>query len=552
MKAQTATAKLDTLTTCPVDTVLVPLNVTNFIDIGAMSIYIHFDTNTTTFISLQNISPLLTSGLAVNVFNSQVAIAYSSLTPFTLNSGLLFDLKFVYLSDSTDLDFTPETEIANSNLETLPLNTYNGKIYSGISIIQQPDSVQAYPDSDVSFSVMASGNDAFLWQENSGSGWTDLSNSATYTGVNTSVLTIHSVPLGFSGNLYRCILSLGDCQEFSGIGLLEVNTAYPVATLGQISSCPETEVLEPLFAGDFYDVMQFTFNISFDTNSLHYISLQNIYPDLLSGTISVETLSGNPGITIHYTNTQAINIISGKLFDISLDYSGQNQSFDFVSGTQVLNSQLNPINITLTNGQLIEYPLPVITQQAQNTTVTEGFDAYFSVLSADASSFQWFESQDDGATWTILTNFNPYYNTNTDQLTISPVSLSMDAYRYKCQIWNDNCNIFSDEAVLYVDSVVGIQEINKGKAEIDLSPNPLNDYINVRLTNFAEGEINITFYNSLGIKVFEINQLNPVAIESQTLRFYLPELVPGIYICRINQKYGNEESVFRKKFIKSQ
>ena len=232
MKSQNATATLENELSCSGDTVLVAMDVTDFIDVAAMTIYVGYDTNQAEFLSLQNINPAITGFLSANAANGQVGIAYSSVNSFTLTSGKLFDLRFGFSGDSTLLPFNPGTEIANSNLELIPLDTYPGSISNGMSIIDQPDSVQAYPDNDVMFFVTATGNITYQWQENTGNGWNNLQNNSTYSGVNSDTLNIYDVPLSFDGFTYRCLLSAGNCSDTTQVALLEVAVAYPSALLG--------------------------------------------------------------------------------------------------------------------------------------------------------------------------------------------------------------------------------------------------------------------------------------------------------------------------------
>ena len=251
-------------------------------------------------------------------------------------------------------------------------------------IIDHPDSVKSYPDNDVIFGITSLGNNEFQWQENTGIGWINLQNNATYSGVTTDTLTIYDVTLSFNGYTYRCALTEDDCTLFSDVALLEVALAFPVATLGFISSCPDHEILEPLFVGDFMDVTAFTFNISFDTENLTYLDLQNIHPDLAAGTLSVSPMLVPPGIVIQWEDENPVSITSGTLFDMRFDYESQNHSFAFEEGTVVLNSFSNPVNITFNNGAIEQYNTPVIIAQPQDETVMEFDDASFSVEASGA------------------------------------------------------------------------------------------------------------------------------------------------------------------------
>ncbi len=82
MKSQNATATIGNITSCAGDTVLAPVDVTNFIDVGAMTIYIGYDTNAAEFLSLQNINSAIPGGISFNAVNGQLGIAYSNPNPF--------------------------------------------------------------------------------------------------------------------------------------------------------------------------------------------------------------------------------------------------------------------------------------------------------------------------------------------------------------------------------------------------------------------------------------------------------------------------------------
>jgi hypothetical protein len=480
MKSQNATATLGNISSCAGENVLVPVDVTNFIDVGAMTIYISFDTNSSQFLSLQNINPAIPGSLSVNSSNGQVNIAYSYVIPFNIIEGKLFDLGFTFLGDSTSLPFLPGTEIANSNLEVIPLDTYPGSIYPGLQIITQPDSVQSYPDNDVIFRVTSLGNPNYQWQENSGSGWTDLQNNSTYSGVDNDTLTVHDVSIDFNGYTYRCELTSGNCSALTDTALLEVALAFPAASLGYVSSCPENQVMVPLNVGDFFDVIDFTFNISFDTADLDYLGLANINPILAPGNLVTTPLITPPGISIHWASTQPVTIASDKLFDLKFDYAYENNPLLFEDGTEVLNSFLNPIDVTLNNGIVTQNEIPLIIAQPHNDTVTEPQDAHFSLTASGVTGYQWQKSNDGGNSWTDLSDIPPYYNVHTSELTISPALYSMNEDMFSCRLQGDYCINYSDAAILTVDTLTYISS-NGMNSSVLVYPVPCRDFVMVEL-----------------------------------------------------------------------
>jgi len=544
MKSQNATATIGNITSCAGENVLVPLDVTNFNDVGAMTIYIGYDTNAAEFLSIQNINPAIPGSITSNAVNGQVSIAYSNTTPFYISGETLFDLSFSFLGDSTLLPFNPGTEIANSNLEIIPLDMFPGSISNSIQLINQPDSVQSYPDNDVTFRVTSLGNPDYQWQENTGSNWIDLQNNDIYSGVTNDTLTIHDVPLSFNGYTYRCVLTADNCTEITDVALLEVAEAFPVATLGFISSCPEIELLEPLFVGDFLDVIEFTFNISFDTDFLEFQGLENIHPDLLPGNLTTSPLPDPPGVVIHWDYTSPVSITSDKLFDLKFYYTSQNQVLAFEAGSEVLNSFSNPVNITLNNGAVIQHPVPQVVSQPLNDTVIENQEATFTVEAIGANEYLWQISTDGGSSWIDLTDVPPYYNVHTAMLTISPAVYSMNEYQFACRLDNNYCTAYSSAALLVVDTLTYIGD-RDGKGSLQVHPVPFHDMIHVSLP----GDISFNFisvYDLRGILLysFDLNQTHG----QQEIDLDLSPLPEGLFFLKLSgNRYG--EPVFEQRKI---
>ncbi len=103
-----------------------------------------------------------------------------------------------------------------------------------------PISVNTYVGGSATFTANSSiTGGSYRWQENSGSGFTDISSGAPYSGISTNSLTISPLTSALSGNYYRCISSsdLG-CSDTSaaalllttaGVGYIELNNALTVS-----------------------------------------------------------------------------------------------------------------------------------------------------------------------------------------------------------------------------------------------------------------------------------------------------------------------------------
>ncbi len=77
-----------------------------------------------------------------------------------------------------------------------------------------------------------------------------------------------------------------------------------------------------------------------------------------------------------------------------------------------------------------------INTQPQNTSVSAGTSASFSVDGNDITEYQWQESTDGGTTFNDITNGGIYSGTGSNELTITPTSLNIDTYQYRVVLKN--------------------------------------------------------------------------------------------------------------------
>jgi hypothetical protein len=300
--------------------------------------------------------------------------------------------------------------------------------------------------------------------------------------------------------------------------------------------------------GDFLDVIEFTFNISYDTANLTFIDLLNINPDILPGDITTSPLTDPPGLKIHWEYGNPVSISSGKLFDIEFSYNSGNHIVAFESGSEVLNSSFNLINITLTDGHINQLPIPLITAQPQNDTVKEDHDALFSVEAVGASEYIWQLSTDSGNTWTYLSDAIPYYNTHTASLTISPAIYGMNGYLYSCRLDNESCTIYSAAAILIVDTLTSINAFSNNGILL-IHPVPFRDKLNVSLPGDYHCHM-ASIYDTRGILLYSFN-INEKTTESQKLELDLSALAEGFYILKFQGVRDGREAVEIRKILKT-
>jgi hypothetical protein len=92
-------------------------------------------------------------------------------------------------------------------------------------ITTQPIDQTTKLNSTVTFSVTASGSNTFQWQQNNGTGFADLSNAGSYSGVKTNLLNISNTSSTINNSYYRCIIKNGNCQDTSNTVTLMVGSS---------------------------------------------------------------------------------------------------------------------------------------------------------------------------------------------------------------------------------------------------------------------------------------------------------------------------------------
>ncbi|HOT16726.1 MAG TPA: hypothetical protein PLB07_03640, partial [Bacteroidales bacterium] len=84
-------------------------------------------------------------------------------------------------------------------------------VYTAPELSDHPDEFRGCPGGSATFSVIAAGtNLVYQWQVNSGSGFVDVTDNATYSGTATPTLTVNNLDLTMNGYLIRVVVS-GTC-----------------------------------------------------------------------------------------------------------------------------------------------------------------------------------------------------------------------------------------------------------------------------------------------------------------------------------------------------
>ncbi len=138
--AQTTVSIPDTTLPQNTTTVSIPVNVTNFVGVGAVSLVINYDPNVLTFTGASN-GPSHGTLLPPNAVNGQILISWYDVNPLNIGDGVLLDLNFNNLKGSSSLDFVNSScEIADTGANVLSTSYANGKI-NGPAVTNLPVTV---------------------------------------------------------------------------------------------------------------------------------------------------------------------------------------------------------------------------------------------------------------------------------------------------------------------------------------------------------------------------------------------------------------------------
>jgi len=116
-----------------------------------------------------------------------------------------------------------------------------------------------------------------------------------------------------------------------------------------------------------------------------------------------------------------------------------------------------------------------------------------------------------------------------------------DEYPYGHGPQGDVVRIYNYVRLVRDASITGVGELNQMENNLNIYPNPANDYINVYTTSSFSGVSNLKIVDLLGVVVYSMREeiTGITQINTQSLN-------PGIYFLKVE----NEEGIYSRKFIK--
>ncbi len=295
----------------------------------------------------------------------------------------------------------------------------------GLSITTQPNYATVNIGGNAQFIVNTNSNSAsYQWQQNSGSGFVNLSNAGLYSGTNTSFLTISNVPYSKNNYTFRCIVTEGACSVISATVLLIVNCNFSISSQPVNKSAPVgSSVL---------------INVG-TTSTANFQWQQN------SGSGFVNLSNGGIYSGVN-TNTLMMNPVSYSLNNYTYRCLINDGNCSYVTDTARLS-----VNCAY-----------VISRQPSNISVNSGATAMFTIqASSPTATYRWQEKS--GTKFSDITDSGQYTGTGNDTLFISNTTLSQNNKYYRCRVVDAGCPLSSDSAKLIIScvSTISLQPANK-------------------------------------------------------------------------------------------
>ncbi|MES2762943.1 MAG: T9SS type A sorting domain-containing protein [Bacteroidota bacterium] len=275
---------------------------------------------------------------------------------------------------------------ATSGTSTLVVNT-------SPTITTQPINKTICSGSNVTFSVVASGSPlTYQWQENTGSGFVNITNGGVYSGATAATLTLTAPSLAMTSYSYQCIVSVTSCSS--------VTTSEALLTINAAPSAPSapTPAANPGCGSTTLAAMVPPATVNY----------------YWEGTSSTASLTTQPTSSTYNVSS------SGTYYVRAVDATGTCWS----SSTGVLVTINTPV--TITSG-------------ANDKGVCSGNNTTMDITGAAAPK-QWWVSTDNGVTFNMVTTTAVYTGgINTNILSITNPPVSYNGYQYLCVVSVSGC-----------------------------------------------------------------------------------------------------------------
>ena len=353
--------------TCPGQTLEVPVEVSGFTNVGRMNLSLSFDNTRLQLLNIVRNSGFGTT-LSSQITGNSIQFIRNNTTAVSLVGDTVLKVIFQTIaSGQADISWNVPAEgeigVGTSNpvnlVHRLVLNSGTWTIGAQSPVVGlNPVSQSVLEGGQAVFTSTASNAVSYRWQQQQANGgWVDLTNSSTSSGVSTSSLTISSAANSLHNTRYRVRVS-GACPPdvFSSTATLTViPNAPPVQfALGSGQVCQPGMVSIPVSVNNFNQIGRFDLKVDFAQGNLVYTGVSGLASGL--STMGVQSVPGSLRFSWSSLNGTTVGSNgSGTLFTINFTASSpsaiQWDSTTFGVG-EVSTPYLQPLGRTFVNGSV--------------------------------------------------------------------------------------------------------------------------------------------------------------------------------------------------------
>jgi hypothetical protein len=413
------------------------------------------------------------------------------------NTNQVIDQLEIQLSSNYDYFAIDEFTFTNIVAPTITVHPSNKIICSG---------------ANTTFSIAAINATSYQWQVNNGSGFTNITNNATYSGATTSMLSITGATSAMNNYQYRCVAT-GSGSVNSNAATLTVPTALSSFVSANTpsdygSNTGSATVTVSGGTGTYtysWSPLGGTSNTTSGRAPGDYIlTITDSTPNGLGGcsitqavtilespgaSTNVNSLSGFTtctgtasafqGFIVNAAHLTAnldlsspagyeISTTSGGPYTTNLSLTPSSGNINrtiyvrlaaTATGTPAGNITISSTGITTKNVALSGTVnlLPAITAEPSSSTICAGANTTFSVAASNATGYKWQVDQGQGLGYADISIGAPYSGITSSTLTITGATAAMNGYLYRV-VANNTCTstATSNSATLIVNSAPAI------------------------------------------------------------------------------------------------
>ncbi|MBE0642223.1 MAG: hypothetical protein IH599_09310 [Bacteroidales bacterium] len=160
LKSQTVLTSLPSHILCPNDSVILPVQVSNFNNVSSISLSLLYDPLYVDFLGYQDVNAALQNGLfLVNDVGTQIKIAWFSINPIFIDTGVMLKLRFRYLTGYGTLIWDTVSpggcQYGNATGATMPALFTGAYLSANGAVMQQPQADTIMAGDTASFGIQA-------------------------------------------------------------------------------------------------------------------------------------------------------------------------------------------------------------------------------------------------------------------------------------------------------------------------------------------------------------------------------------------------------------